>query len=214
MNIVFTPKIKTLHCFKKKFSAQEIEDEPMIYNGDPEYSYKNGGPITRIILDKLFETDSFKNRPKDLYSLVDTKVVMVNKGQYPCLGGWHCDDIPRVDNDHQPDMNKLDQKVRHWLVFFSNIGDLTGTEFVTNSVEIPVDENNVWGSTDQWLENNSNLIKTRKAKDGELIEFNQLALHRGSPANNFGWRFFFRLTMSTRKPTNKIRKQVQVYTRG
>jgi hypothetical protein len=44
---------------------------------------------------------------KDQYS-VDIKVHMLMPGQFPCIPGWHCDNVPRVGG--QQDWSKVDTK--------------------------------------------------------------------------------------------------------
>jgi hypothetical protein len=50
------------------------------------------------------------------------------------------------------------------------------------------------------------------AKEGQMIKFNDRALHRGTLAVGNGWRHFIRISQCTnRQVLNEIRSQVQVY---
>ncbi len=47
-------------------------------------------------------------------SVVDVKVHMLMPNQYPCIPGWHCDLVPRDENNQQ-DFNKVDLMQNLWL---------------------------------------------------------------------------------------------------
>ena len=222
MYIHFNPSIRTVKHIDAKFTSAQIEDEPMLFGASLRYARENGSEITNTVLNAIHSDPEFDRMlvntfqaDNDLNVIIDTKSVMVTKGQYPSIPGWHCDDVPRSSKNSQPDFSETTLDVQHFLVFFSDVGDLTGTEFVTSNHSLVVDENQVWGSVNNEIENMLNTPyhqpHTRKAKDGELIQFNQLALHRATPAKSYGWRYFFRLSFTRRPHINKLRKQVQVY---
>ena len=217
MLIYFNPKIKTISNFDYKFDVDIIKNEPMIFSGDLGFARKNSGIITNSILDALEATEEFKvayEKRGENNLVIDTRVNMVMPGQYPSIPGWHCDDVPRKDNNSQPDFSLCSKNTQHFMVLVSDKAQyISGTEFATKDWELDIDQNNVWNSLDRGMKDyiNCNPGGTRFVHDGELIQFNQLAVHRASPAKRNGWRLFFRASITYRQPKNEIRNQVQVY---
>lgn len=186
-----------------------IRNEPMIFSGSWYFSYENGGPITKSIMNRLR-----KYLPRNLANniVIDTRVTHTMKGQYPSIPGWHGDDIPRSTQYGQPYLPSISKDVQHFMVLLSDVESNSCTEFVTDRPELEFDyesEIPIWGQLDQQI--NAGNYKTKFIRAGELIRFDQNAIHRASPTINPGWRFFFRLSLTHRIPANEIRKQVQVY---
>lgn len=73
-------------------------------------------------------------------------------------------------------------------------------------------QTNVWKSVSEQVETVSGFKHYRNQTECEVFQFNQAALHRVKPATENGWRYFFRMALLKKKPLNKIRRQVQVYT--
>jgi hypothetical protein len=191
------------------FTEEEIKNEPMIFSGDAEFCRKHGGPITKDFLARL---------PLAGYSkvIIDSRVHMLMPGWYPCIPGWHLDDIPRTRADGQPDHEHPAYKSFNIM---SIIGDASVTEFIEGKLalkDIGFGEGAVYG---KWnAEINRRLgsancdISVRRVVPTNIISFRFGAFHRGVPAVKNGWRFFIRANYNTaRKPMNEIRKQVQVY---
>ena len=221
MNIKFKPEIKTLGFYEpdKIFDFKQLRDETMFFSCSPEFILNSSfhSPITKNLLsrvvcemveDKSIDLDLDKN------VVVDTRVNMLMAGQYPSIPGWHCDDVPRGDKYSQPDFSLCDDGTQHFLVLISDTKDpsncVSGTEFITNTREYNIDENNVWNSVNEQADLDSSK-DTRFVREREIVQFGQTAIHRASPAKNNGWRYFFRLSWTHRKPVNEIRNQTQVY---
>lgn len=157
--ILFVPHVKTLSLLKESFTVDQIKNEPMIFNGNLDFCIKNGGFITSHVLKELERQNVFKETIlKDYDFIVDTKSVMVMKGEYPSIPGWHCDFVSRNTKDGQPDIDEENKNIKHFLVFFSNSKDgkneqVTGTEFVTTPQNIDVDTKNVWRSVNSHCDN-------------------------------------------------------------
>ena len=221
MKITFKPKIKTLGFYRpdKVYSFEELRDELMFFSCSIDFVKQNAreDSITRGILDdviaKLVNSRSIDPLSENNF-VIDTRVNMLMPNQYPSIPGWHCDDVPRSEKYSQPDFSKCSEDVQHFLVLLSDSKDpqncVSGTEFITNTRQYDIDPDRVWGSLNDEAE--KDLDKdTRFVREREIVRFDQKAIHRASPASSNGWRLFFRLSYTHRKPVDSIRNQVQVY---
>lgn len=188
--------------------VDEIKNEPMLFNADMKFARENGGPLTKEILCGL----NYKNLgPADKY-IINTRVTMCMSGQYPSIPGWHGDNVPRSEKYSQPDFSKVDNKVRHALCLISSAENHSNTEFLNQEINISYNENKVWESVDSYIngyDDNLGILKY-KVKEGDIIEFGQLDMHRATEVKVQGWRLFFRIS-NTGKAANEIRNQVQIY---
>jgi hypothetical protein len=223
----------------------------MIFGGDWNFAYNNGGPLTKKILDTLappnkkgiLDEDGIDvervqlgptvegwrlsliggtkvsvSAPEGLHCVIDTRVTMTMKGVYPSLLSWHCDDVPRPDNQSQPDLRAISPDVQHYCALVSNReGGVSNTEFIDDELTIDVDDKDVWQSVDREVNkrladpSTKDLTTVGVLPDLDIVRFDQHAIHRAAAAHTNGWRLFFRLSFTHRKPENQIRKQVQVY---
>lgn len=215
MKYTFTPNIKTIAEIKATRFTEAIKNEPMIYSGSPKFAHENGGKLTQEITKLLLKSEAYTNvamfaNPDSLTTVIDTRVTMTMEGMYPSIPGWHCDDIPRSRTTGQPVLHGVNPLVQHFMVILSDQEDAVScTEFVSKPIELDIDLTNVWGSVDKQLTENK--PETGFLKQGEIIRFNQEAIHRASPTVTPGWRFFYRASITHRTPADEIRNQVQVY---
>lgn len=79
------------------YPEREVKNEPMLFSCDFNSAYYLGGCITRRFLE-ILPTD-FRNS-KDL--IIDSRVHMLMPGFWPCIPGYHLDDIPRELPNGQP----------------------------------------------------------------------------------------------------------------
>ncbi|PXA91200.1 hypothetical protein DMC25_06505 [Caulobacter sp. D4A] len=196
------------------FSQEEIAAETMLFSASPRFAYDNGGPITRAFLEAVNpDIDAIEG-------VLDTRVHMLMRGMWPCIPGWHLDDVPRTRPDGQPDLSNPDN-AQHVLALIG--GEVSPTEFAVGTwsfPEVPVgSDRNVWDVYDEAVTNalaECSLVSVY-APSNRLVWFDSRAFHRGTSANAPGWRWFGRLSNSRaakaagRKPRNQIRSQVQVY---
>lgn len=229
MKYTFTPNIKTVTHIDATRDTNTIKNEPMIYSGCPDFAHSSGGPLTREITRELLSREMFRTvqmfAPDDFYVVIDTRVTMTMEGMYPSIPGWHGDDIPRSRTTGQPVLHGVNPLVQHFMVLLSDQPTtVSATEFVAMPVEVDVDLANVWGSVDTQInqrmetyhahqeetQDQSNPM-TSFIRPGDIVRFNQEAIHRASPTITPGWRFFYRASITHRKPANEIRNQVQVY---
>lgn len=215
--VEFLPKIKTLKRFDldKIYTFEEIRNEVMLFTSQPRFALNNNCQITHRILNELKSCGiDWSVEPDGLHWVIDTRVTMTMPKQYPSIPGWHCDDVPREEKYKQPNFNLCRDDVVHYLTVVSDTKDpectVSGTEFITSCETYDIDPTNVWGSLHNEVMQDDNK-HTRIIKEREIIQFNQLAIHRATPSVKAGWRLFFRLSLTYREPANTIRNQVQIY---
>lgn len=186
----------------------DVRYEPMFFGADLAFAKEKGGPVTQAFISVL---------PPEWSDNVifDSRVHMLMPGWYPCIPGWHHDDVPRRRLDGQPSYTAFDDPpVQHIMALVN--GDICPTEFAVGSVEMPhVPDGKIvygeWHPMVNLLIKNKLLVK-HKIPSNQMISFNAHSFHRGTPAITSGWRWFGRVSQgSTRKVINEIRQQVQIY---
>lgn len=186
-----------------------VKNEPMLFSCDFTSAYRIGGPLTDIFLHMLPES---WREAKDL--IVDSRVHMLMSNWFPCIPGWHHDDVPRSRSDGQPNYINPEYEAEHVMMLLGD--DIASTQFALGTCEmpeIPLGQTiyKHWHvEVERLLE--SGELKLWTAPMNRLIYFNWQTFHQGVKATGVGWRFFIRATRNThRKPFNEIRRQVQVY---
>lgn len=194
--------------------SSAIIDEPMLFGSHPLFAIEKGGPLTKHMTHLLYRIGSFRQlMDKKENAVIDTRITQCMKGFYPSIGGWHCDEVPRETPDSQPQFERVDPDARHFIIILESSEDHSRTEFVNEAFDFPHEQDNVYKQLDTQVNGYIRLsaLTTTRIEAGTFYEFDQLSVHRATPANNRGWRFFFRASVSDRRPVNQIRKQVQVY---
>lgn len=194
-----------------------VKNEPMLFNNDLRGAEKNGGVITQLFIEALPE--DWKNVPL----VIDSRVHMLMPDWYPCIPGWHHDDVPRVRSDGQPEYEAPTDRSEHILMLVN--AHLAPTEFAIGKTQFDVP---ALGETiyEKWhcaVEEYiaARLLETVSVPDKTLMKFNDRSWHRGVAATGNGWRFFIRasrywdaegnIIARRNERTNEIRKQVQIY---
>lgn len=210
---VLTPKtfysnISIEGKFKSDFPTEIVKNEPMFFNCDVDFAYENGGPITKEFLMKL-PFDWHKN------SVFDSRVHMLMKNWFPCIPGFHHDDVPR-DKDGQPNYENPEYFSEHIMGLVN--GEICPTIFACGECDMPSITNGeivykIWhNKVAELIQNNE--LQSYECKSGDLIKFNWQSFHTGQKAKQSGWRWFGRISRNTNRIkniTNEIRRQVQVY---
>lgn len=192
----------------KQFSQEELKNEPMFFNCDFEFALKHGNLPTKQFLMSL---------PSDLWNkntIIDSRVHMLMPGWYPCIPGYHHDDVPRETPTGQPEYYNPSYRSKHAMILFN--GDICPTEFALGESEFT--EPNINGIVyKDWHEEviqklNKKQLTLYKAPSEQIIFFDDRTWHQGVKAVGNGFRLFIRASWDTgRKPTNEIRNQVQIY---
>lgn len=201
----------------RDFDENVIKNEPMLFNCDLDHSQEMGGVITREILASI--PDEWKRVPL----VVDSRVHMLMPGWYPCIPGWHHDDVPRTRSDEQPNYHAGQDRSEHIVCLIN--GDICPTAFATGTAsfsEPPIGSTVYaqWHRTVQLMVDGGVLSFTQPPTN-RLVMFNDRTWHTGTRAVKRGWRFFLRVSRYTDREgcpiarrnerTNETRRQVQVY---
>lgn len=188
------------------FSQEDIKNEPMFFNCDLDFVYKHGGDITRAFLFYM------PHDWRDSNPVFDSRVHMLMKDWYPCIPGWHHDDIPRNTPTGQPNYENPSYHSEHLLGLVN--GDICPTLFICDKVEVtdPDINGRIYQTWD--AEIRSKQYKQYEAESGVYLQFDADTFHTGTKAKEQGWRWFARVSRNTdrqRTITNEIRRQLQVY---
>lgn len=178
-----------------------IKKETMLFSADKNFALKHGGYLTKTFLESIdFDQHDW---------IIDSRVHMLMPEWYPCIPGWHHDDIPRHKHNGQPNYDNPEYKSDHIMMV---VGSTSHTEFINCETELPeVTNGTIYRVWDEFIEReySHNIYKVRS---GEIIDFTWQDFHRGVAADKTCWRFFIRASKNTdRKPKNEVRNQVQVY---
>jgi len=191
------------------FPESLVKNEPMLFSCDLKSSLELGGPITKAFIDAL--PDDWKNASD---FILDTRVHMLMEGWFPCIPGFHHDDVPRATPTSQPDYDHPEYLSQHALCLVN--GDICPTQFAIGECDLPkVPEGEViyehWHNDVVQLLDNGKL-QSFSAPTNQVVFFDWQSIHQGTQAVSGGWRWFARASRNTnRKPTNELRRQVQVY---
>lgn len=191
-----------------QYPLEVIKNEPMFFNCTWNFAYENGGEPTKEFLLAL---------PSELHNdktIIDSRVHMLMAGWYPCIPGFHHDDVPRNTASGQPDYFTPAYRSKHALVLFN--GDVCPTEFAIGKAEFPrVDTGEIYYKVWHPLvmeKIKSGELELVKAPNNTIVFFNDRTWHQGTKAPKGGWRLFIRASWDTgRKASNEFRRQVQVY---
>ena len=209
----YSPALQ-LACLDTKYRSLEIEQEPMFVQATWDFAYDNGSKITHAFLKeiaKLRPLSSFKFENL----VIDSRTHMLKPGWYPCIPGWHHDDVPRPQPLARPDYENPWYHSKHIMMVIDSSESPTGslTEFIQSRTDVPwpLDERaSLYGVWDAHLSKQEPEIYT--VDSGVLVYFDMNSFHRGVPARKDGWRFFIRASWDTGlTPQNKIRKNANVY---
>lgn len=206
---LFKSKLRRIKPFATDIGNDKIKNEPMFFNCDLKYAYKNGGEITKSFIENL---------PIDwiLGDVVfDSRVHMLMEDWYPCIPGWHHDDVPRTNNG-QPDYENQSYFSEHILGIVNS--EICPTKFILGDVYMPpVEEGQivyeVWNNIVE-SEIKEGTIRAVDVFDRTLTYFDCNTFHTGQKALKSGWRWFGRISRNTdrvKSITNEIRVNAQVY---
>lgn len=127
---------------------------------------------------------SFVNK-KYKFILIDVKHHLLEKGEIPCIPGWHVDGGPSVESEY---------------VLCTTGSSLT--EFYTDPLALSFDGNtrNLCNKLDQHIGDNP----TMKMSDWQIFRYNNMVPHRGAIAHIAGPRLLIRAMGSDKIPPQTI----------
>lgn len=213
--------------FDTGFTQEQVKNEVMFFNSDLHYAHDKGGPITKAFINAFVDEWYVKYgkyigcSDYDFDDFVfDSRVHMLMPGWFPCIPGFHHDDVPRKsfadDPLGQPDysQNRLYHS-RHCMGMVN--GDICPTQFALGRASLPIPEHDIiykhWHPMVEQLVADERL-RLCDATSGRLLYFDCDTLHQGQAARANGWRWFGRISWNTERTkhiTNEERRQVQVY---
>jgi hypothetical protein len=205
--MIFDSHFTDRGSFRCDAPTEVIKNEPMFFNCDLEFAARFGGAITHEFI---------ANLPKDWRDcnpVMDSRVHMLMKNWYPCIPGYHHDDVPRSTKTGQPNYLTPEYRSEHLMGLVN--GDICPTTFICDQVEVsePDESIRIYNRWHDEIEAMPELTRV-KAESGKYIQFDCDAFHTGVKAVAGGWRWFVRLSRNTDRQktiTNEIRRQVQVY---
>ena len=183
-----------------------LKDEPMLFSCDYEAAISLGNEATRRFAYEAATALGTAN------IIIDTRVHMLMRGWYPCIPGWHHDDVDRGE-DGQPSYPPTNSP-RHVMCLLGD--DIAPTLFAVGEAEFPQPPAG-HGVYEYWHDEverkiESGSLRLQQAEMGRLIYFDWQTWHRGVKASRSGWRWFARASAgSNRQSANEVRRQVQVY---
>lgn len=195
------------------FTDKQVKDEPMLFSCDVAHAWDFGGPITRSFLSAFFGD----NIPFEASGYcMDSRVHMLMPGWWPCIPGWHHDDVPRSRDDGQPNYVNPEYESKHCLALIN--GDICPTEFAVGKVNMPHADGIVYKEWHEIVEDKifTGELQLTTAPSNQLVFFNNHSFHQGSRCVKNGWRWFGRISWDAgyeqgRPHFNEVRRQVNVY---
>lgn len=191
-----------------------VKNEAMFFGASVAFIREaTNAPITQVVLDRALVVLGYEHRE---HVVVDTRVHMLMPGWYPCIPGWHHDDVARTRSDGQP--NYADQPYHARHVMFLLNSAIAPTEFavgVHDLPDVPLGQKvySTWHPiVEQQLQ--EDMLCRVSVQDSELVGFDWQSMHRGTAAVTNGWRYFFRASVRTPRHRDEIRRQVQIYVPG
>lgn len=169
---------------------------PMLFQASKEFAASFGDPILDDFLRQLPGGDC----------VIDTRSHLLQIGMYPCIPGWHLDNIKRVDGVIQinhPDNTKLE----HYVMFHG----VAPTRILRGSVSVNFHS---WEEADKAIERaiEDKWFEEYSLTSGVMHRLPWDGYHRGTAATEAGRRCFMRATFGSGiTPKNEVRHQTQVY---
>lgn len=204
-------------------AVQAIPSETMVRSMDWNTLTKTDGvdiayaAIIRGISDHFWDNREFWS--------IDTRVHMLMEWMYPCIPGWHHDDVQRTRADKQPN---YDDGLRCEHAMFLLNAHVAPTAFAIGTAGVKPwrGKGSMYGQWHEEIEQHisNGLLDKVEAPDSQWVYFDDRTWHTGvqSPVT-FGHRFFMRIGMNYRmidgekvyvqppSRANEIRRNAQVY---
>lgn len=209
----FDSKVTKVGTFPAE--PKDIKNEPMFFNSDYQFALTNAGPITKSFLLSL--PAGWQEN-----SVFDSRCHMLMPGWYPAIPGYHHDDVPRPEiptGQHfltagQPDYENPRYHSEHIMGLVN--AEIAPTQFIVGKCDMKaVPEGGlIYRQWHKEIEEkiSAGAVEVMEAENNTLYYFDCFDFHTGQKAKSNGWRWFGRISRNTeRKPSNEIRRQVQVY---
>jgi hypothetical protein len=215
--LTFEPDIEILTSFPGLATIEQLSQEIGVYSASPDFVRTNCGPLVLSLLDLIPESFYEEADRLALYPNCDIRIHRLYPGDFPAYPGWHCDGEYRENYHAQPELSKI--PLHHAIVgsFSSEVAGVSNTLFLnevfTATPTSPSKENTLWGQVHEAIAQLQNPT-TLTMKDGQLLRFSSMTLHKVQPTTTRGWRLFFRMGMWHKDYLDaggKVSRQEQVY---
>jgi hypothetical protein len=210
--VYFTNNVRKVNSMNNidYITDNQIKVIPQCYRYDANQALSLDNSIINEFIEKCYKNIDYSNSTGWKYTSLDTRVHMLKPGMLPCIGGWHCDDFYRGENN-QPLLENINYNCPQ-IHYICTIGSTSLPEFVDMPLTLNIDSNAVYKSMNEQIEKIRNSIEIYTPRSGEIIKIGPDVIHRGVIATSNAWRVFMRLTFSNHRfPKNEIRTQTQVY---
>lgn len=212
--VKFVPHLSCLYATGVPNSMRRgIPSEQMLFNCSVEFAKEKGGPITKQIIKTMESNNAFQIGLKPSYHhwLIDVKVMMLAKGQYPQMPGWHCDGVAKDHISNQPDLTSIDVAIPNYIAVIGVPEAKNTIEYIVQNITMSVDKDRVWASVNNYADFFYHELEIEQLKDNWMHIYTQPTINRVMPAARNSWVMFFKCFSSINTPTNQLRKQVQIY---
>lgn len=193
-----------------------VKHEPMFFQADLDYALQNGGLITEFFVSRAMNyLDQIGVDWNEANAFLDSRVHMLMPGWWPCIPGWHHDDVERSTPSGQPNYRTASYRPE-FLMGIVGSADCP-TEFAVGRFSLPDPEDCdvVYKHWHQHVDLQIASFGQRRLRvePNRLYRFNDRDFHQGTQCTNTGWRWFGRITLGnpTVKPANEIRRNANVY---
>lgn len=210
-------------CYHLQGITHMIPNEVMVRSMDFDTFKKTEGvPLTR---DAIYTgiNNHFWDR-REFWS-IDTRVHMLMEGMYPCIPGWHHDDVQRTRDDKQPN---YDDELRCEHAIFLLNAHVAPTAFAIGTAGVKPwrGHGSMYGQWHEEIEAHiaNGFLEKVECPDAQWVYFDDRTWHTGVQCRvEFGHRLFIRIGMHYRmvdgekvyvqppSRANEIRRNAQVY---
>jgi len=204
--------------------ASYIPNEIMVRSMDFKtlFSIEDGVGLTKTAIRNGISCHFWEH--KEFWS-IDTRVHMLMEGMYPCIPGWHHDDVQRTRDDGQPN---YDDELRAEHAIFLLNAHVAPTAFAIGTAGVKPwrGQGSMYGQWHEEIEQHisNGFLERIECPDSQWVYFDDRTWHTGvqSPVK-FGHRLFIRIGMHYRmvdgqkvyeqppSRANEIRRNAQVY---
>jgi hypothetical protein len=216
-SFTFNSKIKTIGAMPQ-FSPNVVKNEMMFFNSSPKFVYSHDESLTQITREFISQVDTYFVEALGYIPpyVLDSRVHMLMKGWYPCVPGFHHDDVPRSLANKQPNYYNPEYHAEHIMALVN--GDVCPTQFALGECTLPdvKDEEMYYKKWHPIVDQlcNDGVLQRYDLQNNSIIKFDAHSFHQGQVARANGWRWFARVSWNTDRVnavTNEIRRQVNCY---
>lgn len=185
-----------------------VKSEPMFFQASYDLARRNGGPLTHTLLDAITPALAEK-------CFIDSRVHMLMPGWWPCIPGWHHDDVERSRSDGQPNYRSPSYRANFAMAVVGSAD--SRTEFAVGDFKFtpPKIGRVIYRDMDPIIEQacTDGVLSRLQVPKDTLVWFTDRDWHRGVQSTNNGWRWFARLTWRTKELpiANEMRLNANVY---